>query len=395
MEVAPTADGEMVSELEVHRLLRVVCTELGMDGGFIGRFTEGHRVIRYAVGPDLASGDSDALDETYCHLVADGTVPAVVRDTADVPALRALAVTERLHIGSHLGLALVLPDGTAYGSLCVYSRSPNEDLGEVDVRVLRLVARLVGARLEAEVLAERQIDRQRQSVEEALSRGEPAMVFQPIVELESRRAIGFEALARFSGEPYRTPDVWIAAATTVGHGIEVELRAIENALAVADQLPADAYVSVNASARVVMTGQLPDVLASAPRPIVVEVTEHERAEGPVLLAALAQIRAAAHKVAIDDAGSGYAGLSQVLELKPDVMKIDRHLVTGIDIDPVRQAMAGAATMFAAALNGALIAEGVETEAEAAELQRLGVAYAQGYLFGRPAPVETWSSEGPE
>ena len=388
---APTAEGEVVSESEVQRLLEVVCTELGMDGGFIGRFADGERVIRYAFGSDLEPGDSEVLDETYCHLVADGTVPSVVPDTSQIAELRALNVTQRLHIGSHLGLRLVLPDGTLYGSLCAYSREPKEDLGDVDVRVLRLVARLVGSRLEAEVHADRKVKEARGKVEAALSAGQPAMVFQPIVEIESRRPIGFEALARFSGEPYRTPDVWIAEATSAGLGVEVEVQAIENALVAAVGLPAGLYLSVNASATVVMTGRLPAVLAGAPRPVVVEVTEHERAEGPILNEALAQLRAAGHRIALDDGGAGYAGLSQVLELKPEVMKIDRNLVTGIDSDPVRQAMAGAGTMFAAALGGALIAEGVETEAEAAELQRLGVTYGQGYLFGRPASVENWGT----
>lgn len=391
---APTAVDDPVSELEVQRLLNLVCTELGMDGGLIGRFAEGKRTIRYAFGPDVEPGGSDPLEESYCKLVVDGTVPSVVRDTSDFPVLQNLEVTQRLHIGSHLGLALVLPDGTLYGSLCAYRRQPSEDLGEVDVRVLRLVARLVGHRLEAEVLAERNAEEHRRTVKAALERGEPAMVFQPIVEIESRRPVGFEALARFSGEPYRTPDVWIADATAAGLGIEVELRAIEHALAASSALPAGLYLSVNASARVVMTGRLPDLLSVAQRPMVVEVTEHERAEGPVLRAALAQLRSAGHRIALDDAGAGYAGLSQVLELKPEVMKIDRNLVTGIDSDPVRQAMAGAGTMFAAALAGALVAEGVETEEEAAELRRLGVTFGQGYLFGRPAPADTWSAHTP-
>ena len=375
---------------EVEALLAAVCDELGMEHAFIGRVHGGFREIRYAFGPALEPGTADPYEETYCALMLSGEIAGAVPDTSQVPVLRDIPVTRHLGISTHLGIPLMLADGSLYGSLCAYSRTPQPSIGEADVRLLRLVGRMLADRLEGEVRAERRLEKTLQAVEEALAGGEPSIVFQPIVELNGLRTVGFEALARFKGEPYRAPDVWISDATAAGLGIEVEIRAVENALAASVALPANLYMSVNASARVVMTGRLPEVLETATRPIVVEVTEHERAEGPVLRRGLAELRAAGHKVALDDGGAGYAGLSQVLELKPEVMKIDRNLVTGIDSDPVRQAMAAAATMFAAALGGSLVAEGVETEAEAGALRGLGVTFGQGFLFGRPLPAERWA-----
>lgn len=385
--------GHLVQGDEIEGLLALVCDELGMDEAFIGRLRGGRNEIRYSRGPELQPGDSDPYGESYCRLVVEGGIPHAIPDTSAVPALSELAATHRLRIASYLGIPLRLSDGSVYGTLCAYSHSPQADLTDADARLLRLVGRLVASRLERDVLDEERNLRATEAVELALANGEPAMVFQPILNLESRVPVGFEALARFAGEPYRAPDVWIAAATAAGLGVEVEVRAVENALVAARRLPLGGYLSVNASPSVVTTGLLLDVLKGADRPVVVEVTEHERAEGDLLLAALQDLRTAGHRVALDDGGSGYSGLAQVLQLKPEVMKMDRTVVSGIDSDPIRRALVGAGTMLAEAMGGDLIAEGVETEAELAALQGLGVTLGQGFLLGRPAPAETWAPPG--
>ncbi len=212
------------------------------------------------------------------------------------------------------------------------------------------------------------------------------MHFQPIVDTARGTVVGYEALARFTVEPYRTPDVWIAEAATVGLGVEVELQAISNALQLAEALPAGRYLSVNASPSVVTTGRLLGVLARSDRPIVVEITEHEQHDG-ALNAALDELRSAGHQIAVDDSGAGYAGLTRIVEIRPDIVKVDRSLIAGVDTDTVRQAMVGAAVAFSAKAGGIIVAEGVEREGEAIALRTLGVRSAQGYYFGRPASVE--------
>lgn len=379
---------------DIETLLGLVCRELGMETGFIGRVAEGQRAICYVAGPGLDEGDSDAYDETYCQLIAEGTIGPAIADTSVVPVLRDMPITGRLGIASYLGLPLRLSDGSLYGTLCAYSREPKPELVDADVRLLRLVGALVASRLEHEVQAERRSAQRREVIEAVLAAGQPDMVFQPIVDLASREPLGYEALARFAVDPYRGPDVWMTEAAAVGLGVELELQAVTNALAVAHGLPADCYLSLNASPSVVLTGRLVGVLACSERPIVVEVTEHEEARGVDLGPALDELRAAGHRIALDDGGAGYAGLTRVLELRPDVVKLDRAVIAGIDTDPVRQALVAAGVAFVAGIGSGLVAEGVETEGEATALRELGVCVAQGYLFGRPAPLAPpWTTLG--
>jgi len=90
---------------------------------------------------------------------------------------------------------------------------------------------------------------------------------------------------------------------------------------------------------------------------------------------------------VDDAGAGHSGLQQILQMRPDLIKLDRSLIQGISEDPGRRALAAALTMFARDTGSRLIAEGVETEAELAMLRALGMDKVQGYLLGRPIPIE--------
>jgi EAL domain-containing protein (putative c-di-GMP-specific phosphodiesterase class I) len=96
-------------------------------------------------------------------------------------------------------------------------------------------------------------------------------------------------------------------------------------------------------------------------------------------------------LAIDDAGAGYASLRHILELSPTFAKLDRSLIHGIDMDPVRQAVVAGLGHLAGESGVGLIAEGIEGAAEAQVLPSLGVQYGQGYLFGRPEPRDEESA----
>ena len=93
------------------------------------------------------------------------------------------------------------------------------------------------------------------------------------------------------------------------------------------------------------------------------------------------------KVSVDDAGAGFASLRHILELKPDFVKLDVALVRGIEADPARQALIVGLCHFAARTGAILIAEGIETAAEAETVRGLGVPFGQGYLLGRPGPLK--------
>ncbi|GLY93764.1 hypothetical protein Acsp02_10200 [Actinoplanes sp. NBRC 103695] len=216
------------------------------------------------------------------------------------------------------------------------------------------------------------------------------IVFQPIVDVRAHRTIGMEALSRFAGEPYRTPDVWFDEAWQVAQGPALELHAIGVACAQLATLPADIYLSVNVSPQTMSTPRfttlLADLGADAHR-IVVEVTEHAAVtDYDVLAAAVKRLRGFGARVAVDDAGAGYSSMQHVLRLTPDIIKLDRGIVAGIDEDAAKRALVTAMTGFAASLNMTVVAEGVETDAELKALIGAGIHHAQGYLLGRPAPL---------
>jgi len=214
------------------------------------------------------------------------------------------------------------------------------------------------------------------------------MVFQPIVELATNHVVGFEALARFSDEPIRPPDEWFADAEMVGFSIDLEIAAIALALADLEHLPIDAYLSVNVSPVTTISERLvPVLLGTAPERIVLEITEH----APVgdyerLNSALKPLRKHGVRLAIDDAGAGFASLRHILRLEPDLIKLDISLTQHIDTDRSRRALAQGLISFGAEMGSKLIGEGVETATELATLQSLGVPYAQGYFLGRPAAL---------
>jgi EAL domain-containing protein (putative c-di-GMP-specific phosphodiesterase class I)/DNA-binding response OmpR family regulator len=210
-------------------------------------------------------------------------------------------------------------------------------------------------------------------------------VFQPIVDLRTRAVVGFEALTRFTdGTP---PDVRFAEATEFGLGLELEAATIDVALRAIRELGTEGMISVNASPELVLRPELlQPLLALTDRKVVLELTEHARIEDyPVLRSALATY-APQVSLSVDDAGAGYASLRHILELRPEYVKLDISIVRGIEDDQVRQALVSGLVYFAGHTQSFLVAEGIETEAEAAALVDLGILLGQGYLLGRPVPL---------
>jgi EAL domain-containing protein (putative c-di-GMP-specific phosphodiesterase class I) len=212
------------------------------------------------------------------------------------------------------------------------------------------------------------------------------LVFQPIVDLAGATVAGYEALARFPGTA--GPDVWFAAAAEAGMGAELEALAVHKALARLPELPANTFLTVNVSPHLLGSAPLQEAFASRPRleRLVVELTEHTPVDD---LAALYRqtdaLRARGALIALDDAGSGYSGLQQMAALRPQLVKLDRALVTDADSDPVRVALAEMVGEFAGRIDAWLLAEGLETAAELAAFMRLGVPLGQGWVLARPAP----------
>lgn len=209
---------------------------------------------------------------------------------------------------------------------------------------------------------------------------------QPIRTLESGVTAGVEALARFERPPRRSPDRWFAEASEVGLRTQLELVAARKALAILAELPAGLFLSVNVSPRTVAAASFRRLLdAVAGDRVVLEVTEHAPIEDYERLnTVLARIRADGVRLAIDDAGAGFASLRHILLLEPDFIKLDGTLIAGIEQDLSKQALATGLISFAGKIGATIVAEGIERAEELAELRALGVDYGQGYYLGRPA-----------
>ena len=220
------------------------------------------------------------------------------------------------------------------------------------------------------------------------------IVFQPICALDGSGAVGVEALARFLGPPVRGPQDWFEEAEAVGLRRELELAAIRAAVAELDQLPGELYLAVNASPETVRSAALLKLLSRTDgERIVIEVTEHARIDDyKAVNEALSRIRELGVRLAIDDAGAGFASLRHILRLAPEIMKLDRTLIDRIENDRSRQALAAGLISFAQKIDATIVAEGIERRAEVSALVGLGVDYGQGFFFAKPAPLAKLSLE---
>ncbi len=229
---------------------------------------------------------------------------------------------------------------------------------------------------------------QRAEIDELLAQDEPITpVYQPLVDLNSGRTIGYEALSRFNSEIKRSPDAWFNQAQACGRGLQLEIAAIRAALS-APQRPPGTYLSLNFSPSAIASNKILNVLPQDLSSVVIEVTEHElAAEDGALEEGIERLRARGARIAVDDAGSGYAGLKQLMRVQPDVIKLDRSLVEGIHTDGAKIALVEFFVMFARRVGAGILTEGIETVDELRTLVNLGVNYGQGYLLGRPA--EPW------
>jgi EAL domain-containing protein (putative c-di-GMP-specific phosphodiesterase class I)/FixJ family two-component response regulator len=213
------------------------------------------------------------------------------------------------------------------------------------------------------------------------------MAFQPIVDLETHVVVGLEALARFRSIPLRPPDEWFAEAVALELGTQLELATIRRSLDTIDRLPPDVYLSLNSSHRAACSPDMARTLEPFATRVVIEITEHEQVDDyDALLTALDALRAMGVRVAIDDAGAGYASLRHTLQLSPDIVKVDISLTRQIDTDRGKRALASALISFADEMGMAIVAEGIETEAELRTLRELGVRFGQGFFLAKPGPI---------
>ncbi|MDT7576990.1 MAG: hypothetical protein QOH17_3323, partial [Pseudonocardiales bacterium] len=209
------------------------------------------------------------------------------------------------------------------------------------------------------------------------------VVFQPIVSVATGSLIAVEALTRFAPPTTAAPQDVFERAHHAGFGPELEALCVRSALARRDALPPGTLVSVNLS---------PDGLRSlafAPfwpadlTGVIIEMTEQDAQDPHELAVGLAALRERGAAVAVDDVGSGYAGLLRVADLRPDYVKVDKRIVSGLRESAAHAVMESLVTL-SHRLGAAVIGEGVEDLSDLELLAELDVDYAQGFAIGRPA-----------
>lgn len=210
------------------------------------------------------------------------------------------------------------------------------------------------------------------------------VVYQPICDLRTGRAVGFEALSRFPGREHRTVPEWFGLARRVGLGDAFEARAVELALQV--DLEPGQYLAVNLSPRALRAEQVRAVLDRDLTDVVVEVTEESDLATDAMVAATDWLRVRGARIAMDDTGEGFAGLRRLVHLRPDLVKLDRTLVSDVHQHPDKAALVEALVAFCRRTGAELCAEGVETGDELWALRDLQVTLCQGWIAGRPSPL---------
>jgi EAL domain-containing protein (putative c-di-GMP-specific phosphodiesterase class I) len=378
-------------DARIATLLTLAREQLGLPVAFLGRFDGGDRELRAlsaSVPLPVAAGFTEPRDQTHCQRIVDGRMPFVVPDVAATPAARVgVPAVEAFGVAAFAGVPVNRPNGELYGTLCCIGFERHEDLQPRDVGVLRVLASAIGALVDDE-------EQERESKRVVLDRlapvlaaGGPDLVFQPIFDLTTMAVVGAEALSRFPAVPVQGVEQWFRDAAAVGAAVDLDLAVLRSATRRLPRL-GGGYVSVNLNPATAAAEEFAALAVSLPMSrIVVEITEHDAvADYGALARALRPLRDAGLRVAVDDAGAGYASMRHILALVPDIIKIDRSLVASIDHDTSREALVVALVAFAAKTGADLVAEGVETPAEMAALRGVGVRLGQGFHLARPAPL---------
>jgi len=377
-----------IGERELRESLRVVRQYLGMDVAFLARFRRTDRVLEQVdsrADCPIYEGQVIPLTEGYCQKVVDGDLPELIPDTSRIAATQQIPATASIPIGSHMSVPIQV-SGHIYGTLCCFGFKPNTNLGERDLQMLRAFAEILALRLHEMGGDRRARQTMIDEIEAALALGAPRIVFQPVFQLADLRLHGFECLSRFEVEPQRSPDKWFDQAAKAGMGAQLEERVLRKSLAYLETFAPPYVLNLNASPELATSTLLRPLFERVQdlSRVTLEITEHAIIEDyAALAAALAPLRQQGMRLAVDDAGAGHSSMKHILQLQPDIIKLDMSLTRAIHEDRNRRALAKGLLGFAHEIGSKVVAEGVETAGELDTLRDLQVDYAQGYLLGRP------------
>ena len=224
---------------------------------------------------------------------------------------------------------------------------------------------------------------------------EPSSFFalrQPIIDMKDRSVAGYELLTRSSCPGLHSPEDFLQFAKDVGIVNLVDMNAFKACARATRTLRPGQACHINILPSSLEYHMAEEILRMLPQGerlsnVCLELSEKELVQKPQLFAEMLQkLRAAGLKIALDDVGNGFSSLETILLVRPEVVKIDRALVSKISQRQEQRTMLFNLMQMVAPWNATIVAEGVEEEEDFEVLQELGVDYAQGYLFGLPEPL---------
>ena len=373
---------------------------LGMEIAYLSEFVDGRLFFRAvsATGSEtvVRPGVSMDIKDVYCQHILNGSLPKLMIDTFDHALAKTMPITYSIPIRSYVSVPVYRGDGSVYGMFCCLSRQPNPTLTSRDVKVMESFANISSKYVnETPCGCAVQMGASTRLMD-IIEKDQVAIVLQPIFDLATEKLTGFEALSRFTGLPYRRPDLWFQEARTVGFQLKLESFAIRKAVDMLSVVPDELTISINVSPETIVSGEFRHFEASVDfNRLVIEITEHTIVHDyTVLLKETSRLQALGAKIAVDDVGAGYSGLINLLRMRPDMLKLDIELVRNIDTDEAKQSLVVGMVNFANSIGAVVIAEGIETEMERATLRSFGVERGQGYLLGKPvglSEAQRWIS----
>jgi EAL domain-containing protein (putative c-di-GMP-specific phosphodiesterase class I) len=377
----------------IDRTLARLRDHLNMDIAYISEVTDTDIFVRALYAPDLPNLPNERItlerETGFCHYIINGEIPPILHDVSSYPSVANLAMRTDFNIQAFMGLPLLRPDGSVYGTLCCISHKPNPTLNERDLETIKLFAEFAAEQIDDELEDRRVSDARGCRIQSIWDQKLLRINLQPIVRLSDMKYKGFEALARFDTVPYRSPDKWFLEASLAGRGVELEVEAVRVALRSLLLFPSTCTLSVNVSPECLNSEELNELLSNQdPSQIILELTEHtEIVSYCLLIQSVQKFQKMGYKLAVDDAGAGYSNLSHIVQIQPDFIKLDLSLTRNIHLDKARRSLARALVFFAQETGAEIVAEGIETVEEMTTLTELGVDFGQGYFFDKALEID--------
>ena len=379
------------AEQQIADLLRTAKRSLRLSVAFLSRLdgiTQHLEVVESSIPVLFQEKVTQRQETSLCQAILERRLPPVIPNLKDHPEAMKLPAARLPRIRSYVSVPVLLSDGSLYGTFCAAGLTSDKELTERDRSLMEVLASAASVIIEPEIRERQRRDDIDGRLDPLVAAGGPTVVLQPIVDLSTGDRVGAEALSRFPADWGKGPDVVFEEAHSIGRGHEVELLALRRAAEHLDRV--DGYVAMNVSPQTLLTPGFAALLHTLPLPrILLELSEHDPVEDyDALTGALLPLRAAGMRLAIDDVGAGFSSLRHIVVTAPDVIKMDRSIVSGLHTDPVLTKLVESLVTFGHGCGVTVVAEGIETAQEAAALHDLGVDLGQGWHFGRPGPPES-------